>query len=183
MGKVFKSSMDNGRLPDCNGRLIEELGQSLRPDSEGNANFFKWTNTMKSSQLHQIFPTSLFVHERSNDLELNSEIENFWAGDKFYVSKVKGGLREIGQNKSYTSRAPKVRDLPPHRLRFIIKLIKAVGYKGWVVLLDEIELVAQYSLLQRGRSYAELSRWMGHAVGESYPGLVVVGTVTADFAA
>ena len=90
LGKVFKSAMDNGRLPDRNGRLIEELGQSLRPDSEGYANFFKWTNTMKSSQLHQIFPTSLLVHERSNDLELNSEIENFWAGDRLYVSKSQG---------------------------------------------------------------------------------------------
>ena len=182
LGKVFKSSMDNGRLPDCNGRLIEELGQSLRPDSEGYANFFKWTNTMKSSQLHQIFPTSLLVHERSNDLELNSEIENFWAGDRILVSTVKRALRAIGQNKSYTFRAPKVRDLPPHRLRFIIELIKAAGYKGWVVLLDEIELVAQYSLLQRGRSYAELSRWMGRADDEQYPGLVAVGTVTDDFA-
>ena len=182
LGKVFKSSMDNGRLPDRNGRLIEELGQSLEPESEGYANFFKWANTMKSSQLHQIFPASLLVHERSNDLELNSEIENFWAGDKIYVSRVKGGLREIGQYKSYSFRAPRVRDLPPQRLSFITKLIKAAGYKGWVVLLDEIELVAQYSQLQRGRSYAELSRWMGRADYEHYPGLVVVGTVTDDFA-
>ena len=183
LGKVFKSAMDNGLLLDRNGRLIEELGQSLKHDTEEYANFFEWANDARSSQLHPIFPASLLVHERSNDLELNSEIENFWAGDKIYVSKVKGGLREIGQLKNYSFRAPKMRDIPPQRLSFMFELIKAAGYKGWVVLLDEIELVAQYSLLQRGRSYAELSRWMGHAVRESYPGLVVVGTVTADFAA
>ena len=183
LAKVFKSAMDNGRLPDRNGRLIEELGQSLKPDSEEYANFFKWANDAKSSQLHTIFPASLLVHERSNELDLNSEIENFWAGDRILVSKVKGGLREIGQYRTYPFRAPKVRDLPPQRLRFMTELIKAAGYKGWVVLLDEIELVAQYSLLQRGRSYAELSRWLGRAPGESYPGLVVVGTVTDDFAA
>ena len=51
-----------------------------------------------------------------------------------------------------------------------------------MVLLDEIELVGSYSLLQRGRSYAELARWMGQAAGEHYPGLIVVGTVTDDFA-
>ncbi len=72
--------------------------------------------------------------------------------------------------------------MPPQRLRFATELIKAAGYKGWVVLLDEIELVGSYSLLQRGRSYAELTRWMGQTVGEGYPGLVVVGTVTHDFA-
>ena len=64
----------------------------------------------------------------------------------------------------------------------MIELIKAAGYKGWVLLLDEIELVGSYSQLQRGRSYAELTRWLGEAVDELYPGLVTVGTVTGDFA-
>ena len=182
LGKVFKSAVDNGRMPDRSGRLIEELGQALRPDSQEHADFFRWADDTTSNRLSQMFPASLLVHERSNDLELNSEIENFWAGDRLLISKVKGGLREIGQLASYSFRAPKAAELPPQRLRFFIELIKAAGYRGWVVLLDEIELVAQYSLLQRGRSYAELSRWLGQAVGESYPGLVVVGTVTGDFA-
>ena len=51
-----------------------------------------------------------------------------------------------------------------------------------MLLLDEIELIGSYSLLQRGRSYAELTRWLGRAIGEPYPGLVAVGTVTDDFA-
>ena len=29
-----------------------------------------------------------------------------------------------------------------------------------MILMDEIELVANYSVLQRARSYAELTRWM-----------------------
>ena len=61
-------------------------------------------------------------------------------------------------------------------------MIKAAGYKGWVLLLDEIELVGSYSQLQRGRAYAELSRWLGKDFDEPYPGLVTVGTVTGDFA-
>ena len=182
LGKVFKSAVDNGRMPDRSGRLIDELGQALKPDAQGYADFFLWANDTASNGLSQMFPASLLVHERSNDLELNSEIENFWAGDRLLISKVKGGLRSIGQLASFSFRAPKAAELPPQRLRFLIKLIEAAGYKGWVVLLDEIELVAQYTQLQRGRSYAELSRWLGQAAGESYPGLVVVGTVTDDFA-
>jgi hypothetical protein len=51
------------------------------------------------------------------------------------------------------------------------------------VLIDELELVGSYSLLQRARSYAELARWLGKtAVDEQYPGLIVVGTVTPGFA-
>ena len=182
LGKVFKSAVDNGRMPDRGGRLIEELGQALRPDSDKYAAFFRWANDAESNHLSPIFPASLLVHERARDLELNGEIESFWAGDRIKVSRVKDGLRQIGQLQSFSFRAPKASELPPQRLHFVIQLIKAAGYKGWTVLLDELELVGSYSLLQRGRSYAELTRWTGQAAGEAYPGLVVVGTVTDDFA-
>ena len=182
LGKVFKSAVDNAQMPDRTGRLMEELGQALKPDSQEFADFFKWANDTDANGLSQMFPASLLVHERSRDLELNSEIENFWAGDRIYISRVKNGLRQIGQKQSYSFRAPKAADLPPQRLRFAVQLIRAAGYRGWVVLLDEIELVGSYSLLQRGRSYAELARWLGKAVGGSYPGLRTVGSVTDDFA-
>ena len=183
LGKVFKSAVESGRMPDRSGRLMEELGLALKPDSQEYVDFFRWANTTASSdRLSQIFPASLIVHERTRDLELNGEIESFWAGDRIKTPRVKDGLRQIGQQQSYSFRAPKAAELPPQRLRFATELIKGAGYKGWVVLLDEIELVGSYSLLQRGRSYAELTRWMGQAVDETYPGLVVVGTVTLDFA-
>jgi len=183
LGKVFKSAVDNGRMPDRSGRLVEGLGEALHPDSGGYVKFFRWANDADESGLSTMFPASLLIYERSRDLELNSEIESFWAGDRMTVSTVKDGLRKIGQLQSFPPfRAPKAAELPPQRLRFFIELIKAAGYKGWVVLLDEIELVASYSLLQRGRSYAELARWQGQSGGGPYPGLVTVGAITGDFA-
>ena len=181
LSKVFKSAMDNGRILDRTGPLIEEIGLQLNCDSGEYSNLFGWANS-PSSGLHPIFPASLLVHERSSELELNRAIESFWAGERIKVSDVKNGLRQIGQLQSYSFRAPRAAELPPQRLRFATELVKAAGYKGWVVLLDEIELVGQYSLLQRARSYAELARWLGQAQGEAYPGLVAVGTVTADYA-
>ena len=182
LGKVFKSAVENGQMPDRSGRLIEELVHALNLDSSEYADFFHWANDANASGLSQIFPASLHVHEESNDLELNNVIESFWAGSPISVATVRGGLRQIGQVQSYSFRAPKAADLPPQRLRFAIELIKAAGYKGWVVLLDEIELVGSYSLLQRGRSYAEVTRWLGQTQGEACPGLVAVGAVTDDFA-
>ena len=183
LGKVYKSAMENGRMPDRSGRLIEELAQAMKPASEEYAAFFRWANSAASSGLiSPMFPASLIVHERSRELDLNAEIESFWAGDRILVSRVKNGLRQIGQQQNFTFRAPKAAELPPQRLRFAIELIKGAGYRGWVILLDEIELIGSYSILQRGRSYAELARWMGQDVNEAYPSLVVVGTVTDDFA-
>ena len=181
LGKVFKSAMDNGRILYRTGPLVEEIGLQLSYDSGEYSHLFGWANS-PSSGLHPIFPASLLVHERSNELELNRAIESFWAGERIKVSDVKNGLRQIGQLQSYSFRAPRAAELPPQRLRFATELIRGAGYKGWVVLLDEIELVGQYSLLQRARSYSELARWLGQAQGEAHPGLVVVGTVTADYA-
>ena len=183
LGKVFASAMENGRLPDRSGRLIEELGQSLSFDSDEYAAFFKWANASAvNGTIGQLFPASLLIYERIDDQFLNGDIESFWAGSRILKSKISDGLRQIDQQKNYRFRMPKAAELPSQQLRFALELIKGAGYRGWVVLLDEIELVGSYSLLQRGRSYAELARWFGQASGEDYPGLVVVGTVTDDFA-
>lgn len=186
LGKVFKSAMENGLAPYRSGQLIEELGLRLnqkRNPGQDYAKFFHWANEAGSTgRLHQIFPASLIVYERSGELDLCGKIESFWAGDRILVREVKNGLKEINQYRNYPFRAPKVAELPPQRLRFATELIKGAGYKGWVVLLDEIELIGSYSILQRGRSYAQLAGWMGRVFGEGCPGLVVVGTVTEDFA-
>jgi hypothetical protein len=182
LGKVFRSAIENGRMPDRRGRLIEELGLVTDWRSSASANFLQWAESAASSGvLSRMFPASLLVYERLNDIELNGRIESFWAGDRLKVSEIKSGLASIGQKQSGSFRAPRAAELPPQRLRFAIELIKCAGYKGWVVLLDELELIGSYSILQRGRSYAELARWMGRSV-ESYPGLVAAGTVTDDFA-
>ena len=183
LGKVFKSAVENGRMPGHSGRFIEELGQALRPDSPTYATFFQWANSAaRDGLLSQMFPASLMVHERSNNPELNGMIEAFWAGERMKVSTVKDGLRQVAQLQNYSFRAPKAAELPSQRLRFATELIKGAGYKGWMLLLDEIELMGSYTLLQRGRSYAELARWLGEARNEACPGLIVVGTVTDDFA-
>ncbi len=182
LGKVFKSAIDHGRMPGRSGQLMEELGIGLHENPETASRFFKWADSERNG-LHRMFPATLTVHEKANDPELISDIRAFWSGGKIAVSRIKNGLRAIGQLQNYAFKAPKASELSPQRLRFAVELIKGAGYQGWVVLLDEGELVGSYSRLQRARSYAELARWLGRVPGEAYPGLVVVGTVTADFAA
>ena len=182
LGKVFKSAVDHGRMPDRSGQLMEELGLGLHENAETASRFIEWADSGRNG-LHRIFPATLTVHGKANDPELISEIRAFWSGGKIAVPRVKNGLRAIGQIQNYAFKAPKASELSPQRLRFTTELIRGAGYQGWVVLLDEIELVGSYSLLQRARSYAELARWLGKVSGETYPGLVAVGTVTDDFEA
>ena len=179
--KVFKAAVEDARAPGITGHMVEEVAHKLDYNSERYAKFFIWANR-DDNGLHRILPATLAVHEGYDDFELLNEITWFWSGEKIPHKRVRDGLRHINQLQNYAFRAPVARELPPQRLRFVLELIKAAGYRGWVVLMDEIELVANYSVLQRARSYAELVRWMGQATGEEYPGLVLVGTVTGDFA-
>lgn len=180
--KVFKAAIDNGKIPGVTGQMIEEIALKLDPQSESYAGLYRWANASDKG-LSRIFPATLLVHERlRDDLELLNEIEWFWSGERMPLARVRAGLRAIGQLHVYNFRGQSARKLPPQRLRFVLELIKGAGYSGWVVLMDEIELVAKYSILQRARSYAELARWMGQVPDEAYPGLIVVGTVTAPFA-
>ena len=182
LGKVFRSALERGRMPDRRGRLIEELGPATDWRSRASADFLQWAEAAAASGvLSRMFPATLLVYAGLDDIELKGKIESFWAGDRLRVSEVKSGLASIGQKQFGSFRAPRAAELAPQRLRFAVELIKCAGYKGWVVLLDEMELIGSYSILQRGRSYAELARWMGKSV-ESYPSLVAVGTVTDDFA-
>ena len=183
LGRVFISAIQHTRLPGRTGQLMEEIGDKINARTPDYDRFARWAS-VEENGLHQYFPATLMIYERSQDLELCSEIEAFWGGEAIKASQVRGGLRLINQQRSFPGlKAPRAADLPPQRLRFATELIKGAGYKGWVVLLDELELVGSYSLLQRARSYAELARWLGKVAGEQYPGLVTVGAFTRGFEA
>jgi P-loop Domain of unknown function (DUF2791) len=74
-----------------------------------------------------------------------------------------------------------VKELALQRFKFASRLIVAAGYSGWVLLIDEVELISKYSLMQRAKSYAELARWIGRLDDSNYTGLTVVATISEDF--
>ena len=183
LGRVFISAIQHARLPGRTGQLMEEISDKINARTAEYRRFAHWAS-VSDNGLHQYFPATLMIYERAQDLELCGEIEAFWGGEAIKAAQVQGGLRMINQQGSFPGlRAPRAADLPPQRLRFATELIKGAGYRGWVVLLDELELVGSYSLLQRARSYAELARWLGKAAGEEYPGLITVGAFTRGFEA
>ena len=180
--QVFRAAIENGVVPDLTGQMIDEIALKLGPESPDYVQLFHWSNQPESG-ISPLFPATLLLHERlNNDPELVQDIVRFWSGDKISIAKVRQGLRQIGQASAYNLRAVPARELATQRFAFALQLIRGAGYQGWVILIDELEVISAYSILQRGRAYAELARWMGLADGAEYPGLVVVGTITTDFA-
>jgi hypothetical protein len=179
--KVYLAAIDGTVVPGLSGEAIREIALRLQPNSPKYADFFRWANS-PASGLSQLLIATILLHERlNNDPELVDEITNFWSGEKLAISRIRQGLRQINCSGMYELKAVKLKDLALQRFIFTSQLILAAGYNGWVLLIDEVELVGRYSLLQRGRSYAELARWMGQVEGEVYPGLTAVAAITDDF--
>lgn len=77
---------------------------------------------------------------------------------------------------------PVAATLAVDRFRFAAGSIQAAGYKGWIVLLDEVELIASSSLRARARAYADLAWLLGFGdIPEPVKGLGVVAAATQEF--
>ena len=61
---------------------------------------------------------------------------------------------------------------------FLSELFKKLGKAGWILFFDEIELIRNYSYLQRSKTYDELARWLD---GRSRSGIGAIGSFTAGF--
>lgn len=180
--KVYRAAIETAVVPGVYGQAIHEIALRLDPRSRKYTDFYQWANRSDSG-ISPLFAATLFLHERlSNDPELVEEIINFWSGERLSISRVKAGLKQVGSPGIFTLKTVRARDLAPQRFTFASRLILAAGYKGWVLFIDEVELIGRYSLLQRGKSYAELARWMGAIQGQHCPGSMVVAAITEDFA-
>lgn len=179
--KVFAAAADTAVAQEVTGDAIQEIALRLKTDSSAYADFFRWTNSPES-ELPAIFPATLMLHERlGNDPERSQQIRSFWSGESLPIADVRAGLRQIGMAGSFQVRAVPTKAMPIHRFRFVSRLMRAAGYLGWVLLIDEVELIGRYSRLQRARSYAELARWLGSVESAQIPGLATVAAITDDF--
>ena len=177
--KVFRAAMESLRLPDRVGG-VEELAECLRSASLRNADFYGRVQD-PGLGFDPLFQATTFIFERlKTHKDIVDEIVRFWGGDRLSLIKIRGWLREVG-NVRYELRSRKIQDLALPRFRFAAELVAAAGYTGWVILLDEIELVATLSLIARARAYAVLAALTGQLAEQVIPGLFAVGTVTAEF--
>ena len=176
--KLFAAAVREARLPDSRGSLMHELAIRLDYRKDTAIPFVDWATRV---QPYGMLGASVLIHERSHDAELQEQIINWWSGDKLAVKVVRDGLKDLGSPKAFEVRAVRLADLAPVRFEFASRLAQAVGFAGWVLLLDEVELVGRYSLLQRAKAYAELARWLGLVPGQAIPGITAVAAITDDF--
>ncbi|HEY7060482.1 MAG TPA: BREX system ATP-binding domain-containing protein [Chloroflexota bacterium] len=181
--KLYRAAVRTAVVPGRRGAALAQVAGELDPYSTRYVDFYKWVQ-QPASGLNQRFAATLFLYERgADDPELRDRIISFWAGDPIQVGEIRRALRQLGERVTYALEPIDARSLALQRFRFAARLMLAAGYAGWVLLVDEVELIGRYTLHQRARSYAELARWTGNLKGEAFPGITAVCALTSDFEA
>lgn len=181
--KMYRAAVESAVVPGKRGAALTEIAAQLDFRSEGYAGLYEWVND-PASGLNSRFPAMLFLYQRmQNDPELGNRIIRFWSGEPISVGEIKKYLKACREPVTYRIDPIPVRELALQRFKFTSRLITAARYAGWVLLIDEVELIARDSLMQRAKSYAELARWMGKLEGSRFAGLTTVLAITDDFRA
>ena len=182
--KLFRAAAEAAVVPGRVGDALTEIATKLDHESQAYADFDQWVN--RSADLNQMFGATLFIYERMPMTYEGGEVRNriirFWSGEKIGKSEIKKWLKGCREGVTYNITKVTIKELALQRFKFAARLMAAAGYAGWVLFIDELELISRYSWQQRARSYAELARWMGGLEGGQFDGLTAIGSITDEFA-
>ncbi|MGH3303278.1 MAG: BREX system ATP-binding domain-containing protein [Streptosporangiaceae bacterium] len=186
--KTFRAAIDAAVDPGQARGALASAAALLDPDTPRYAELTRWVNS-PASGLDERFAATLLCHERlrggdaPGSDETAEALVRFWSGEPLRMTDLRRTLRSVGAAGLFTFSPLSARDLARQRFKFAAALLRAAGHDGWVILFDEVELIGRYSLLQRGRSYAELDRWLGGHEGDRSLPLAAVFAMTDDFEA
>ncbi len=179
--KVLRAAVESAVSPDGAVGAVAEAAAGLDPESSGYAELLRWCSG-SGAPVDEWFPVTLTLFPRvlAGEDNFADAIVRFWSGDKLAVADVRRHAKFAGLGKPALGAVP-ARDLAHQRFRFLARLFVAAGHQGWVLLFDEAELIGRYTLAQRGRSYAELARWLTPDTDDPATPLASVVAMTDDF--
>lgn len=157
---VLKAIAESARAPDRhNDKALRALTTDLRVESPHFAELRLWA---RDSGIHDRFRALLHIYEEFKlDKELRVQILNDFEGKPLLKTEIRKRLKEIGQLAGYDLSGPRNSLLAHDRIRLLARFFRACGCKGLVVLFDELERIAKFSIKQRIAAYQELGWWRG----------------------
>ena len=184
---MFRAAMEAAVIPQKRGEALVEVARELQFQSPEYKEFLEWVNR-QGGEIDSRFAATLFLYERMvNDPELSHRMIRFWSGDPLSDAEIKRYLKACDSSVAYRFDKLTAAEMAMQRFKFVSRLMVAAGYSGWILLIDEAEIIGRYSFKQRAQSYAELARWMGRLEASSFAdlgyksGLASVLALTDDF--
>ena len=180
-GHVLAAALRDAALPDRPDDPIAACVAALRERPEALEAMEIAVGTPDAG-FAPIFAACLFLVRRaSTPPETLRRIARLWSGARMSASAIRQALVAGGAGRMYPLKAVPAAALTEQLTRFVPLLFRAVGYAGWCILLDEIELIGRYTPLQRALSYAALGAWLGLHGEHRFPGIVIAYAITDDF--
>ena len=178
---LFRSAINDALVPGKQGDALAEVAGDLNFQSPQYAELYDWVHR-KEQGCDSRFAATLYLYERMiNDPELSHRMIRFWAGDPLSNGQLKKYLQGCAPEIPYVFDKLSAQDLAWHRFQFVSRLMMAAGHKGWILLIDEAEIIGRYSFKQRTKSYVEVARWLGALEDTVCPGISAIVALTDDF--
>jgi hypothetical protein len=182
-GHVLAAALRDAALPDRPDDPIAACVTALRERPEA-LDAMDAAVGVPDAGFAPIFAACLFLVRRaSTPPETLRQIARLWSGARLNASVIRQALKASAAGRMFQLKAVPAAAMTDQLARFVPLLFRAVGYAGWCVLLDEIELIGRYTPLQRALAYAWLGAWLGLDGKRRFPGIVAAYAITDDFAA
>lgn len=181
-GHVFAAALRAAFLPDRPDDPVAACIAILRERPEA-LDDLEAAVSAPENEFPPVFAACAFLLRRSSTTpEMLRRIGRLWSGAKVSVSAIRQALSAAGAGRTFALKPAPAAEIVGHLVRFLPLLLRAAGYAGWCILLDEVELIGRYTPLQRALAYAWLANWLGLDGARRVPGLVVAYAITDDFA-
>lgn len=150
--------------------------QSSRPAAK---DLRKWCGTAESG-VSSTFRALLDLRDEGiEDPEVIDLVLKYFSGETVPITSIRRRMTEYGVSTPIETVTAV--DRPWQTIRFLSKFCQVSGYRGWVIFLDETELISKYGPISRARAYAQLGRWLGLRPEHRVDGIAVLATVIEDF--
>jgi len=132
--------------------IMNQLTQDSFPDS-----FYEDLHKIESKISHPLPSLILQGFLSFHDADEMMVLYNSIMGNSSYWVNAKSIIRKILRQEMKTIPRFTMREHSLSFFEFYSYLLKLLGYKGWVILIDEIELIGKLGMVGRLNSYKNLS--------------------------
>lgn len=181
--KTLRAAIQSAEAPGWAGSALSAVANKLQFDSPAYQRFYQWVFSPEAD-LNPRFPASVLVFQEGKGNrypEISDRILRFWGGAMVPERDMRDWLEELGEESAFKFAKVTEKELVWQRYQFLARLLVASGFSGWIILVDEVELIGRYSFAQRARSYSEMARMLGIFDQDKIPGLAVVCAITSAY--
>ena len=180
-GVTYAAAMRNATVAGVNDDAVTRALSNAERLEGATQSLALWAGTPEAG-MSQLFGAVIHLIGRGMDTELRQAVEAFLTDGRPPLPPLRRALKDKSIRSLFDIEPVAPAELVRQRMRFMPQLFCAAGFAGWVVLLDEVELIGRYGPLQRALAYAELSQWLGLDTADRIPGIFAVCAITDDYA-